>query len=139
MAKGQMRSNREKKKPKAEKNKNKSAPAALSFSSAMQAAGKGGGPGEELGHKRRPDSISALPINGSATAAQRMWRSARSTAPKEKGYDCVRYLASAMPRRFGRADRSAQIAPDAVYSISAWPPAAARCLIAHVGIRSCAA
>jgi hypothetical protein len=44
VAKGQMRSNREKKKPKAEKNKNKAAPAASTFSSAMQAAGKGGGP-----------------------------------------------------------------------------------------------
>jgi hypothetical protein len=31
MAKGQMRSNREKKKPKADKNKKKSAPAAASF------------------------------------------------------------------------------------------------------------
>jgi len=34
MAKGQMRSNREKKKPKAEKNQKKAAPVASSFSSA---------------------------------------------------------------------------------------------------------
>jgi hypothetical protein len=34
MAKGQMRSNREKKKPKADKNKNKAAPAASPFSPA---------------------------------------------------------------------------------------------------------
>jgi hypothetical protein len=37
MAKGQLRSNREKKKPKADKNKRKSAPAASSFTSARMA------------------------------------------------------------------------------------------------------
>jgi hypothetical protein len=43
MAKGQMRSNREKKKPKADKNKKKSGPAASSFmSSPLIGKGSGG-------------------------------------------------------------------------------------------------
>jgi len=42
MAKGQMRSNREKKKPKAEKNQKKTAPVVSSFSSARP-AGKSAG------------------------------------------------------------------------------------------------
>ncbi len=43
MAKGQMRSNREKKKPKAEKNKTKAAPVVSSFSSARPAGKAAGG------------------------------------------------------------------------------------------------
>ncbi|MFZ3360195.1 MAG: hypothetical protein WCA56_01325 [Xanthobacteraceae bacterium] len=42
MAKGQMRSNREKKKPKADKNKKKGGPAVASFT-ATPVIGKGGG------------------------------------------------------------------------------------------------
>jgi hypothetical protein len=43
MAKGQMRSNREKKKPKAEKNLKKAAPVVSSFSSARPAGKPSGG------------------------------------------------------------------------------------------------
>jgi len=43
MAKGQLRSNREKKKPKADKNKKKGAPAASSFTSVRPAGKDAGG------------------------------------------------------------------------------------------------